>query len=875
MDDGRRPGGDRLGVDLTSGQSAAHAALQLVLVDPSAALAAAEAVLARDVEPAERALALRAAGQACAETGRTTAAVGHLRAAVALSGRHGLVADETAGRISLSGALAARGRVAAGLRELDQAPSIGGRPTAQVVAQRGFLLARAGREREALECWRDALPGLRRLGDQRFEAILLLNRGAQLAERGELVAAERDLRRCAAVAEAAGLGQLVADAQNNLGYVAALAGDLPVAFAAFDAAQAVPGIAAAQLIATRLDRARVLLCARMASDATVEIERTLPLLEQSGRDLERADAELLLAQAALAAGEPELARRSAAAAYVRMRAQRRTGWAALAGHLELRARFAAGERGAALAAAARRDVARCERVGWRQAAVESRVLWATLLLEAGAPGRAAAVLDPACTATGRGPTGLRVVAWHAVALRAEALGDRAAALRAARAGLRLSRAQVAACGAEDLRAHAADHGSELAGIGLRLTLDRGDAAGVLRWSEAHRATALLLPPVRPPRDPATAADLASLRASSAALAEQIAAGQDSRAAARNCDQLRAAITARLRRDPGGSAAVEELDLAALTRAVGERALISFLRSQGRCHAVSLVAGRCRLRDLGDFADVLGLLETARFALLRTAGGRRGNWAQARRAALEHAVGGLDRLLCKAFPEVDGRDLVLVPTADLFRMPWSLLPSWRGRSIVVAPSARTWLRAAAGPGRRRRGVLLAGGPDLSGATAEVTALRELHPHATVLVGADATAAAVLHGLAGAELAHLACHGEFRDENPLFSSLNLADGPLVVHELSGLRRAPRTLVLSACDSARCAVRPGDELLGLTAALLATGTRTVVAAVSPVDDAATVELMIHLHRGLRAGVRAGQALADAAAATGVYGFVCLGAD
>ncbi len=262
MDDDRRPGGDRLGVDLTSSQSAAQAALQLVLVDPRAALAAAEAVLARDVAPAERAMALRAAGQACAETGRTTAAVGHLRAAVALSGRHGLVADETAGRISLSGALAARGQVAAGLRELDQALSIGGRPTAQVVAQRGFLLARAGREREALECWREALPGLRRLGDRRFEAILLLNRGAQLAERGELVAAERDLRRCAAIAEAAGLGQLVSDAQNNLGYVAALAGDLPVAFAAFDAAQAVPGIAAAQLIATRLDRARVpLVCA--------------------------------------------------------------------------------------------------------------------------------------------------------------------------------------------------------------------------------------------------------------------------------------------------------------------------------------------------------------------------------------------------------------------------------------------------------------------------------------------------------------------------------------------------------------------------------------------------------------------------------------
>src|SRR5581483_11509831 len=109
-------------------------------------------------------------------------------------------------------------------------------------------------------------------------------------------------------------------------------------------------------------------------------------------DLERADAELLQAEAALAAGQTQSARAAAAAAFTRMRAQRRPGWAALAGHLELRARFAAGERGAAMAAAARRDVVRAERAGWRQAAVEARVLWARLLLDTGAVGRAAAVL---------------------------------------------------------------------------------------------------------------------------------------------------------------------------------------------------------------------------------------------------------------------------------------------------------------------------------------------------------------------------------------------------------------------------------------------------------------------------------------------------
>jgi CHAT domain-containing protein len=144
---------------------------------------------------------------------------------------------------------------------------------------------------------------------------------------------------------------------------------------------------------------------------------------------------------------------------------------------------------------------------------------------------------------------------------------------------------------------------------------------------------------------------------------------------------------------------------------------------------------------------------------------------------------------------------------------------------------------------------------------------------VLAGAAAGVESVLHALDGAALAHLACHGDFREAGPLFSALHLADGPLFVHDLRRLRRPPHTLILSACDSARCAVRPGDEILGAAAALLAGGTRTVIAAVNPVADTATAELMPVLHRQLLDGRPAGQALARAAADTDVHGFVCLG--
>ena len=174
-------------------------------------------------------------------------------------------------------------------------------------------------------------------------------------------------------------------------------------------------------------------------------------------------------------------------------------------------------------------------------------------------------------------------------------------------------------------------------------------------------------------------------------------------------------------------------------------------------------------------------------------------------------------------------------------------------------------------------MLVAGPRLRHAVREVDDLATLRPDATVLRGRSATAAAVLAALDGAALAHVACHGRFRSDAPLFSSLELADGPLTALDLQGMRRPPEVLVLSACDLALSERRPGDELLGVAAALLAMGTRTVVASVVPVHDAGARRLMTAFHRELL-DARPATALARAQAAVGadsapVAGFVCLG--
>lgn len=111
-----------------------------------------------------------------------------------------------------------------------------------------------------------------------------------------------------------------------------------------------------------------------------------------------------------------------------------------------------------------------------------------------------------------------------------------------------------------------------------------------------------------------------------------------------------------------------------------------------------------------------------------------------------------------------------------------------------------------------------------------------------------------------VAHLAAHGRLSLDNPLFSSLRLHDGPLVVHDLERAAQVPHTVVLASCDIGRSLVCTGDQLLGLSAAFLSRGTSTLIASVVPIPDLETAPLMTAFHRNLIAGVPAPAALASA---------------
>jgi CHAT domain-containing protein len=180
------------------------------------------------------------------------------------------------------------------------------------------------------------------------------------------------------------------------------------------------------------------------------------------------------------------------------------------------------------------------------------------------------------------------------------------------------------------------------------------------------------------------------------------------------------------------------------------------------------------------------------------------------------------------------------------------------------------------------VVLIGGPKLSTGHEEVRRLAELYPDAVVLSDGAATAEAVLKAIDGAALVHVAAHGTFRADSPLFSALQLDDGPLTVYDLERLRRAPHRVVLSSCSSAVGSPSGADELLGLVSALAALGSAGVVASVVPVNDPGTVPLMLDLHARLRSGDELAEALASSRASAGgsrfartaAQSFIALGA-
>lgn len=866
----------------------ARAALRLAESDPHRATRSATTIRDRAVVTGDLAaacIAERALGVAAMHSRDIDVALRHLKTAIRLGERAGSPELAAQARMTLAGVSSFRGWFSRAVREIGRAINdLHGAERAQAQGQRGMIVHQTGRLDAALADYNAALPALRRADDRMWVWRVLSNRGILYGQRFQFGNALADLHEAARLADHLGLGTSAAFTQQNLGWVNTLAGDLPQALRNLDEAEQRLRTLNAQLGAVLRDRTELLLSMYLAAEARAAAENAATELRRERRLSTVPEVRMLHSRAALLDDDPAAALAQATQAVREFERQSRPGWAALARLAVLTARLAGPHRSRVTVRDATRVADALDRTQWAGSAAEARVAAGQVALERGRIAEAQAHFGRVDRERRRGPAATRARAWYATALLRLSGGNSGGAVRAVRTGLRIVDEHRATLGATDVLAHTAAQRTELAQLGLRIAMNHGNPRTVFEWAERGRASLFLIRPVRPPDDPTLAATLAELRLAVTEVSEQRGAGGNpTRALARQI-ALERQIRDYCRRQTGPSELSDPTPLATLIGQLGRAALLEFVELDGELSVVALIGGRARLHHLGPAEAVHDLLDRVAFALHRLARQRSGAAGRAAAVAmLRDAAARLDTLLLSEVHEALGHaPIVLVPTGKLQSLPWSILPTCAGRPVTVAPSATSWHLARTRAYRATGGVAVVAGPQLPGARSEAESVAAIYS-AKPLVDGSATAEATAAALTEADLAHLAMHGRLSPDNPLFSSLQLADGPLMVYDLEQLPRVPSTVVLAACDSGRHVVYAGDELLGLAATFLAKGAQQLVASVVPVPDAATAPLMVEFHQRLAAGLAPAAALAEAQVKVGAAGgaelaaaagFVCVGA-
>ncbi|MDX1512021.1 MAG: CHAT domain-containing protein, partial [Nitriliruptorales bacterium] len=607
-----------------------------------------------------------------------------------------------------------------------------------------------------------------------------------------------------------------------------------------------------------IDRAEVLADAGLLEDALAHVEQSIAALSEAEERIVLAEARLLAARVHGALGQFAEAARQAAEARLELERLQRFGWAVKARWVELSAARDAG-RGLDAHAVATLATELAE-AGWQFESLDALLVAVDLALGSGHAALARQLVGRLRRSPRDVPALLQIGRHRAVARTRLASGDRRGARRAITDALKLLHEHRLSHGSAELRAHASRHGQGLFAVAIELALEDDRPDDALVALDLLRDTDR---PVwsRPPDDPELAAELERLRRLDAELREASREGADDRGLGRERARAERRIRDGLRRRAGATGTGERLDVAELVRALEGRHLCSWFVHEGQLGSIKVSAEGRRLRMLGPVDELVREIDAWRFALRRLAEGRGSgrrleDAARSARAAADQLVSLLDLA-----EHPIGQDLVVVPTGVLRGLAWHCLHVLEGATVSVVPSAAYWLsQSTSAPAGGA--VLAAAGPSLAAAQREVDQVASQHEDGRVLAGELATANAVIESLDGVAIGHLAAHGAFRWDNPLFSSLEFSDGPMWLHDFERLSSPPGTLVLSSCDMAMDRVVAGDAVVGMASGLLRLGVRTLIAPVVPVPDEETADFMVALHERMAAGASGGEALAAIAA-------------
>lgn len=217
----------------------------------------------------------------------------------------------------------------------------------------------------------------------------------------------------------------------------------------------------------------------------------------------------------------------------------------------------------------------------------------------------------------------------------------------------------------------------------------------------------------------------------------------------------------------------------------------------------------------------------------------------------------DELIAPISPRLKASHLIVVPHGLLHYVPFHALFDGSQHlidryTVSYSPSASIFALCQARTPNSTGSSLIFGIPDPQAPAIldEVRAINGVLDQPELFLGQNASEETLRSKGPTSRLIHIATHGRFRQDNPMFSAIRLGDSFLSLFDLYQLRLPVELITLSGCSTGLNVVAAGDELVGLARGLLHAGAQSLILSLWDVHDKSTAEFMTVFYRLLQQG-------------------------
>ena len=303
-----------------------------------------------------------------------------------------------------------------------------------------------------------------------------------------------------------------------------------------------------------------------------------------------------------------------------------------------------------------------------------------------------------------------------------------------------------------------------------------------------------------------------------------------------------------------------VSLSAIQRVIGAKTVIvEYFRVRDRFFATLITQDCLEVVPLTIASRVVNLQRLLRFQLSKFRLGPEyvnTHYDSLLKATQGHLQGLYNEVVAPIRSRLNGQHLVIIPHDSLHYLPFHAFydgERYLSESFTIsyAPSATVYALVHERPANTSGNCLVVGVPDprTPSIREEVAAVAEILPDAELLWDEDATEDKLREKGQHSRLIHIATHGFFREDNPMFSGIKLKNTHLSLFDLNYMKLPAELIVLSGCSTGSNVVAAGDELLGLTRGLLGAGAQSLLLTLWDVHDESTSEFMRTYYSHLQA--------------------------